>query len=45
MKLFFALYNPEEFDNTSHSQGHAVSILSVCNIKCRGAALDFTYKK
>jgi hypothetical protein len=45
MKLFFALHKSKEFDNTSHRQGHAMSILSVRNIKRRGAALDLTCKK
>lgn len=45
MKLFFALHKSEEFDNTSYRQVHAVSILSVHNIKRRGAALDLVCKK
>ena len=45
MKLFFTLCKSEEFDNTSHCQGHAMSILSVRNIKRHSAALNLTCKK
>ena len=39
VKLFFTLHEPEEFYNTSHSKGHTVGILSVCNIKFHDIAL------
>lgn len=45
MKLFFALCKSEEFDNTSHRQGHAMSILSVYNIKRRSVTLYLACKK
>jgi len=41
MDLFFALHKPKEFHNTPHGKGHAMSILSVCNIKCCRTALYF----
>ena len=45
VELVFTLHKSEEFNNTSYRQGHVVSILSVRNIKCRGAALDLARKK
>src|ERR1700712_5301040 len=41
MKLVFALYKPEEFDYTPHRHCHAMSILSVGDIKCCSTTLCF----
>ena len=45
MEFLFALHQSEEFDSTPHRHRHAVSILSVCNIKCRSTALNLTGQK
>jgi hypothetical protein len=42
VKFFFTLYKFKEPNNTPHRQGHAMGILLVYNIKCRGTALNFT---
>jgi hypothetical protein len=39
MKLLFALYSFIELDDTSDGKSHTVSVLSVGDIKSRGAAL------
>ena len=40
VKLLFTLHKSEEFDDTPHRHGHAVSILPICDIKCCGTALN-----
>jgi hypothetical protein len=42
MEFLFAIYYPKKSNNTPYCQGHAVSILSVYNIKCCGIALNLT---
>src|SRR2546421_4824606 len=41
VKFLLTLPEPEELDNTSHCKRHAMSILSICDIECRSAALHF----
>jgi hypothetical protein len=41
LPFLLVLPEPEELDNTSHCKRHAISILSICDIECRSAALDF----
>jgi len=41
MKLLFALHNVE-FKDFPHSDGNTMSILSICDIKCCGAALHLS---
>ncbi len=40
MKLFLSFHSSVEFDHTSYGNSHAVSVLSVGDIKCRGTTLD-----
>lgn len=41
VQLHFTTNESEELYNSSHCKGHAMSIVSVCDIKCGGAALHF----
>jgi hypothetical protein len=45
VKFFFSLYSFIELDDAPYSNRHAVSILSVGNIKSRSATLDFASEK
>merc|ERR1711939_628022 len=41
MKLLLALYEPEQFHDSSNSEGHTVCILSICHVECGRTALHF----
>lgn len=45
MKFFLMLHQFKEFNNTFHHKSHAVSILSICNIKSLNLTLHFTHQK
>ena len=45
VKLFFALHSSVKFDGTSYGASHTVSILSICYVESRGAALDLACEK
>lgn len=45
VQLFLAVYRFIKLYDTSHGYSHAMSVLSVSDIKCRSIALDFACKE
>lgn len=41
VKLFFTIQKPKKFNNAPHCQGHAMSILPICDIKRYRTTLHF----
>ena len=45
VKLFFALYSFIELDNASYGNYHAISVLSVCDIKYYSTAVYLAHEE